>query len=617
MSGNQLIDVDEADALVLEENLEKLRSNCLIINKGLNIISIKSNQSELKIKPLINETNKLNLYKSNIDNILSIVNEVKDYSSIIANYEQLLINPNNLNKLGTAKFIKKLKDCDLLYEQLNQSDKFIKFKGLMNSLVSSIKLGELNLKTYFELSLNKNSKSFDPQKLISSNKPFPFLSNNAIQDYKLILNYFQEKNQPINNILTDNRSKLIVDSMAILEPFTKNSAIDNKKFYTKSSNGIINYSEALICFITNENSLIQEIYGNDNIENFKILNKIFEISIENYEKVIKNLTNLVESNKVRLGMLIFEVVESLEMILKNINVENKIFYNQLSNLLEQTRLFAQTILTEYILYVDRRYSELQLSPNESTVCDTTIDLTNKLIDLASYRNQLLFIIRDLRTGSWIPTDNTKPEWFASFTSIRGTKATQLDHKDPKNILSSYISDSLDGILIGLEVKAKSSIKKSAIGFYLLLNFLKVKTIVENSILKKLLLNIGYERLGKIEKRFLGIFLDNWKKIASYLMDITVINSSTAGSNNLSKEKETIKEKFKKFNDEFEELVKTHKSFNMKNDPDLKNYIYKEITFISPLYLRFYNKYGTGDYFKHTEKYVRFTPKEFDETLKSI
>jgi exocyst complex protein 7 len=88
------------------------------------------------------------------------------------------------------------------------------------------------------------------------------------------------------------------------------------------------------------------------------------------------------------------------------------------------------------------------------------------------------------------------------------------------------------------------------------------------------------------------------------MDVTVVkggSSSTFGKSSLSsKDREAIKEKFKNFNAEFDALVKAHKSYNI-TDQSLRQLLAKEVSFISPLYHRFYDKHSGGDFSKHVDK----------------
>src|SRR4051812_16493615 len=83
----------------------------------------------------------------------------------------------------------------------------------------------------------------------------------------------------------------------------------------------------------------------------------------------------------------------------------------------------------------------------------------------------------------------------------------------------------------------------------------------------------------------------WKELAGFLLDTIYTKNTTAGSKPSlnSKDKEAVKEKFKNFNNLFDELVQRHKGYVFP-DKEVKAMLFKEITFISPLYGRFYDKY---------------------------
>lgn len=601
-----MIDIDEADITVLDENLQRTRDLCTSIHNSLMRLSNKSLQLEQRIKPLVKDTTKLNLYKANIDSCLALIDGVRGYAARAAAVEHDLSDQRVLKQRnGVERYINQLTVGKQLLLEINQNN-MGNFKGVVSSLKDSLRLGELNLKSEFELKLNESSRSFDPQKLISSNQPFPYLTPEQIAEYQLILKYYRQNSQPADNLLLDYRAKQVVDSMLILEPFTKPSTkastVKNPQ-YEKGSNGIANYTEALVCFIGNESSLMQEFYK----ENYQqYLNQLFEPVFSIYIKIIKQLVDHVQSNIASDGYLSFEIIESLNKILKECPT-NSPSYTPLKKSLDTVRLLSQSLFLENLKYIDSRFSALQSIPNDTSVNDITVETMSRLRKLSEYREPALVAISGMKPGSWIPPT---PIWITVYSSV-ATGSKNMDESDPKYLLSSFYSDAIDAILISLEVKAKAMLKRTSLGYFLITNYFVVETIIQRSEIQEVLGTIGKERLAKLKKRFLGFFLEGWKQAAVHLMDTTVISNK----DNKSKEKDIIKDKFKNFNEDFDKLVNIHRSFRI-TDSSVRQYLNNEIAFIIPLYHRFHDKYS-GDYFKHTEKYIKYTNLEFDKEISSL
>jgi exocyst complex protein 7 len=230
--------------------------------------------------------------------------------------------------------------------------------------------------------------------------------------------------------------------------------------------------------------------------------------------------------------------------------------------------------------------------------------------MADYKNSALTAISTMVISSWIPSP--KPVWASQLTAPSSTGMMIA----PIDLLSAYFSDSIDALFLGLEFKAKAIGKpRSQIGFFLLTNLTLIERYCTKSDIHKILGEDGGERVKRLQKRGLNLFLDGWKGAAAHLMDVT----RPGGNSNKplsSKDREIIKEKFKTFNVEFDGLVQRHKSYNL-TDTALRQLLAKEIAFISPLYHRFYDKHQGGDFSKNVDKYIKYNKQQFDKILESL
>ena len=103
-------------------------------------------------------------------------------------------------------------------------------------------------------------------------------------------------------------------------------------------------------------------------------------------------------------------------------------------------------------------------------------------------------------------------------------------------------------------------------------------------------------------------IEDWRTLTVNLMDSVHIDST----GKKLKDKEQIKEKFRKFNEGFEILVSSTSQFKL-NSQELKRILKTEIlSLILPMYQRFYGRYK--DSFKNPRKHIKYTPDELTDAI---
>lgn len=132
-------------------------------------------------------------------------------------------------------------------------------------------------------------------------------------------------------------------------------------------------------------------------------------------------------------------------------------------------------------------------------------------------------------------------------------------------------------------------------------------------------DIVSQRISKLEKKYGDMCLVNWKKLIQPMMPLINNSSMKTTDSNFKKNKEVAKEKFNKFNSNFEKLLNNW-SLNLKpliKDKNLKKKLKKDIKMtIEPMYKLLYDKYSKG-WFKNKEKYLKFDTRELSRKLDSL
>ncbi|KAF8456056.1 Cullin repeat-like-containing domain protein [Kalaharituber pfeilii] len=147
--------------------------------------------------------------------------------------------------------------------------------------------------------------------------------------------------------------------------------------------------------------------------------------------------------------------------------------------------------------------------------------------------------------------------------------------DGNQLLSNYLTDVIETLISQLEGRARLLIKKNVtIAVFMVNNITCIESIARKSDLWGVMnsagnANNGAKRVQALRKKFVEMYLEGRKECAAYLIDVTYIKGKSKMS---LRSKEAVKEKFKNFNTNFDELVQRHKHTTFRK-------VAKEISFI--------------------------------------
>lgn len=605
------VDIDEADVAVLNQNLIKSKELFTSISRSLNKISTKSSTASIKIKPILKDVNKLNDNRNQLDSGLNLLSEVSNYASETSKYEAVL--NNSIELIGLKKFIDTLTRSKVLLTEMKSNIK--RFKGILINFENLIDKSELNLENYF-------------QKLLKSN----VMGTNKMNEIILIFQYFYSSSmsgqKTIDKIFMRSQSIKMAEIMRPHEEPTKPIKRSSNIPYEKGSNGINRYNNEMIKAIKGEIGLLNEVGAKINLnasaKDMFVLDIVRKVVNESYAEVIGNFNKVFGQSKIlHNDLLILETIENLNHFEKFLNVSNidvRSFpafnenYHQLINI-------SSEIFRELIEYSENRVKSVERL-TDLNATEAVVELISRIRKLSEYNISLLKLISGMKLGSWL---NLKPavRFISVYTSVIPNLSDDIDETAPEHLLSCFISDYIDSIIINIEIglKADVSLKKSMQGYYLIKNTILIETIVNRSQqLFNSLGNLGIERLNRLKKRFLKLFLDDWN-YASYIIirDMTTITTTNAvsghsGSGMSSKEKEQIKDLFKNFNESFEDALRNYEKYNI-TDVNLRAYLSGEIKkLIMNAYFKLYDKYGSGEFTKNKAKYIKYNKHQFEQIL---
>lgn len=673
------VDIDEADVAVLTQNLAKSRELFNSISISLNKISTKADTALRKIKPVLTQVNRLTALKTEIEQGLALVAEVQQYAATAASLEAVLNAPIAL--AGLKKYLSTLIQSKKLLVDMKAN--VGKFKGVLVNFQNSIEKSEFGLITYFRRLLQQESVpqnlgpalrqqqqhqleqhqqqpqlprlprlpqlQLRPQRVLE----LPRIDPAKAKELAYLFDYFYNLNpddKSLAQIYIETRLAYLVGSMLSIDDATTPAKRQSRIPYERGSNGISAYSAVLTELMEVESAQIGDIKA-------KLLTKASQVADTNtmlfeiygpvlndkYSDQIGKIMRHVEANLATDSLLALEsvvCVKNLELaIYRFINTTGITtrFKPLLANFLQLKRL-CQTIFIDLLRYIEHKVSTMDKLPSDNGVLEVTVDLMSRVRKISDFRELCLEVVLSMKLGSWM-MQTPKPKSITVFSSVLpAAPGSTADEHDANYLLLSYFSDCIDSILINLEIVVKQGelriAKKSVQGYFLITNLTLVEQIVNRlSELYRILGPTGLERLNKLKKRFLVLFLDDWN-YASYVIirdmtAITATHATTSGTTTNSgaplglaqslhtpnsKEREQIKELFKTFNESFEDAINSYKNFNI-TDQNLRAYLANEIKkLILNTYFKLYDKYGTSDFTKNKVKYVKYDKHSFEALL---
>lgn len=577
-----MVDIDEADVTVLNQNLLKSKELFTLISKSLNNISSRSINASNKIKPVLADVNAFIDEKKSVEYQLDELKEVKDYARSASVYENALNSP--VEAVGVKKYIDTLTMLRNLLKQMKSQIK--RYHGILINFENTIDKLDFKLIRHFK----------------------GLVENGKFNEILMINKYFHNDNRQINKIFMDSRSGKLVEKMKAVElqhSFKPRPIGPKTPPYEKRSNGITAYCQELLGLLSKEMELLNQL-GNQQIFGLvvdKQMDAFGDLMERNYGLYF-NETNLVAND-----LLILELVEAMESFKHDFSAFDDIKKYKVNMTIEKLEILFRQLLKDYFRFIEGRIQPIE-KLTDLTSTEIVVELITRIRKLSDYPAGLNSLVSHFHIGEWLNIKLLK--FITIYTSV-----IKNDLEEPQ-LLTNFISDLIDCIMINVETKMKEY-KKSSQGYYLVKNAVLIESIINRSNnLFEMLGTVGMERLNKLKNRFLKLFLDDWN-YASYIIirDMTQLTalSATNQSNELtSKEKDLIKKLFETFNESFEEAVKNYQKFNIL-DPNLRNFLVGEIKkLIMNAYFKLYDKYGNSGFTKNKSKYIKYNKMQFESIL---
>ncbi|KAH8803207.1 Cullin repeat-like-containing domain protein [Xylogone sp. PMI_703] len=617
-----------AEVEVLNSRLEKTNQLTKKIQASLARLESTGKSVQDAIGPIYGHTQKLQTLGTNIEGILAAIDKVRQPSDI-KNNEEDIIKAGPV-KAGLSAFLASLQRVSNALTDMKKTN-LRSNQQAQADLAKLLKSGNTQLEAHFQILLQEDSRPVEPLHYLTKDKPFPLLSQDKTTRLGLINSYIASaarqsqftNESPVLQTYANVRGPYLTATLQNLSSASINTAKKTvpDAVYKQGTNGIGTYAKAMEGAFLSEYDNICALFSRD--EWSKVFNLTCQSAVAELARTLRELNMHIKANLTTDCYLAYEIIEIMSNLSSNLENRTGELKPSFAAALKPIRETAKSSLGELLEDTRRRVNSLQIVPQDGAPVMVTTETVNRLQTMVNFLGPISSVMISLGDGNWKPgsTSNGTLDGIPSLNSFDISA-------DGKEIFSHYCIDTVDALLTALEAKGKLMLKsKQTLGVFIANNATIVDRMIRRSELQPLL----ESRTGDIDKwRKTGtqLYTMAWREPSAHLLDVQYTNrgarptsghasaiDSAAILKGLStKDKDSIKEKFRLFNASFDELIAKHKSLHL--EPEVKDLVAKQVQqMIEPLYGRFWDRYHEVD--KGKGKYVKYDKTSISAAFASL
>ena len=422
------------------------------------------------------------------------------------------------------------------------------------------------------------------------------------------------RESPSLRIFAESRGPYLSSSLSNLSTA---SVVTSKKksadeIYLRGTSGISTYVIGIEGIFLAEYQNISAIFPRDSRS--AAFESTCHEALEKFAKTLRELNTHIKSNLKTDCFLAYEIIEVVSQTSLRLDSKTGELKSSFSNALQPIRETAKSSFPEFIEEIRRRVQSIISLPMDGASLLYTSEVVKYLQTLTAYSQTVASLLTSLGDGNWTSGTSTPGRTSASLPSLKSFDVGA----DGNQLITHYFTDVMDTLLLGIDSKSRLLLKgRSLQGVFIANNVAVIDRMIRSSDISSILPSGGI--LAKIDswrKKGTSAYLDSWREPSSALLDVQYTNRGArppSGSNGVidstavirglsSKDKDSIKEKFKIFNTSFDELIAKHKAMNMERE--VRSQLGREVqALIEPLYARFWDRYhdidkGKGKYAKY-------------------
>ncbi|RHZ56375.1 hypothetical protein Glove_402g16 [Diversispora epigaea] len=605
------LDEESADLDFLEENLRKTEALTEKMTSMLNVFDDRLVRLEASILPIHKSTQTLSKLVDNIDKTRGGVLEIIGYFELVEREEMTIKRGPNENDL--EPYLNSINKCNKAMEILG-SMRLKSSEKVLGQLKQILKAAILQLEDIFRQWLVSRSTPIEPLAYIAKSTDIPGIPPGPLKNLATLSSYLATYSPELGyssdfvKAYIDVRSNYLVKSLTLLAQASISTAEKRSTpVYEKGTCGFNSYTDALLKMFKKEHEVAESILTHEHVAaGFR---GAIQQSFDNFVEIGKTLNNRVKKNMQTDVFLAFDMMESLN---KNTGSFEEVFRlagkkdSSYADLLHLLRAVALRSFPEFLDDIKSHRTKTSGLPNDGTVHELTITTLQQLKRLTDYPETVESMLLTLGDGNWNISE--KDPLFSRDKSGRGASGNI--------IVKHYFGDILESLSQSLDSKAKTYKKSALTSIFLLNNYHYILKSIRSQFLSVLDSEIEF-KYDKLVKKYNDAYQDSWKSCFGNLLDYTYVRGGSFKTTLGSNDKQTVKEKFKNFNTEFDELYKVHKGYAIP-DLELRIQVIKDIRdVLIPMYNRFLEKYQQSEFSKNPTKYIKYDSQLLENVVNRL
>lgn len=157
------------------------------------------------------------------------------------------------------------------------------------------------------------------------------------------------------------------------------------------------------------------------------------------------------------------------------------------------------------------------------------------------------------------------------------------------LIKSFFADALNQLTISLQTRSRGYKKPALATVFLLNNYNHILRQIRSPPLSGVFDDSSEMQFSKLVKKQLDAYQESWKPCVENLMDVTYVRGGAIKNSLGSGERQVVKERFKNFNTEFDEIWRAQTTYAVP-DPELRAQVIRDVkNVLVPMYGRFLDK----------------------------
>ncbi|KAG0747408.1 hypothetical protein G6F57_000142 [Rhizopus arrhizus] len=481
-----------------------------------------------------------------------------------------------------------------------------------------LKAGMLHLETLFRKWLSAVSNPIDMNAMPNSDNEL--MTTASVRQLSQLSTYIASSEQEIGYSVDftkpyiEIRSSFLQKSLHPLSQSVQQSEKHQGGPYKKGTSEFLKYTECYAKMMESEYKFAEQIMSNNESRRAMALKGSIAPATAEYIAAGRQLNAIAKRLNYTDTSFVFDIIEKHDR-------EYACYLEGLSQLAllnevqEMIDAFKLTVLRNFYDFMEdiRGRKDVNAPMNlssDGTVHEMTSNTLNYFKRLYFWRDTvepLLILVGD---GGW----NTMP---SPEILTNPTKSIPTESAMGAALLQKFFVDALDQMTIALQLKSRGYKKPTLTTLFLLNNYNHILRQIRSPPLNAIFDDGSEMKFSKLVKKQLDAYQESWKPCVENLMDVTYVRGGSIKSTMGNAERQLIKERFKNFNMEFEEIARAQQSYAIP-DIELRNQVRRDVkNVLVPMYGRFLDKYQNTDFTKNPAKYIRYDKERIDAMLSHL